>query len=218
MRIIIVANGQLYHPELLKARLRTDDFIIAADGGAQHCLALELKPDIVIGDLDSLSKEQVAELKANGCEIHEYASRKDQTDLELALLHALSLRPDEIGVYGALGLRWDHSLANLLIAAMPQLAGIPIVFYAGYQRIYPVFHSTTIEGNPGDIVSLIPIGGTAHGVTTDGLEYGLENGSLPFGSTLGVSNILLGTYARVSLEMGQVLCIVVPHDQIDALR
>ncbi len=86
MRAVIFANGSLNLP----VALSPGDFIIAADGGAQHCLALGLIPAVVIGDLDSLTPADLEALEAQGAEIVQFPARKDFTDLELALKHARS--------------------------------------------------------------------------------------------------------------------------------
>ncbi len=99
MRAVIFANGSLNSP----VRLSPEDFIIAADGGTRHCLALGLVPAVVIGDLDLLTPADLETLKARGTRILQFPVRKDFTDLELALQHARTSGADEILILGALG-------------------------------------------------------------------------------------------------------------------
>ncbi len=212
MRAVIFANGELTDGPAARAALKPDDLIIAADGGAHHCQALSLTPGVVIGDFDSLSPADLAGLESAGAELIRYPVRKDQTDLELAVRYALEQRVDQILVFGGLGGRWDQTLANLLLPAHPDFWGIPIVYLDGDQRIYPIHGSGVIEGHPGDTVSLIPVGGPARGVTTRGLEYPLNGGVLPFGSTLGVSNALTTARASVTVEEGLIVCVVLRTD------
>jgi thiamine pyrophosphokinase len=84
-RIVIFANGLLENPDLLLKRLRPGDRIFCADGGTYHALALGLRPEMIIGDLDSLTAETVAQMEAAGVTLRRYSENKDQTDLELAL-------------------------------------------------------------------------------------------------------------------------------------
>jgi thiamine pyrophosphokinase len=212
VRAIVVANGLLGPdaPEAVRAlALGPADRIIAADGGAAHCRALGLRPDVAIGDFDSLSDAELAALEAAGAQVVRHPAHKDQTDLELALRWAVQNGADDIVVLAALGGRWDQTLANLLLPALPGLEGVRLRLVDGPQQIYLIQRETRIEGRPGDIVSLIPIGGPARGVTTEGLEYPLNGGTLPFGSTLGISNVLVGASARVTVAEGIVLCVVI---------
>jgi thiamine pyrophosphokinase len=202
---VIIANGLLKPP----INLIKDDILIAADGGGKHCLALDLEPAYLVGDLDSLSPIDIRELKARGAQILQFPARKDFTDLELAVQHAISLEPDEIVIYGALGSRWDQTEANLLLAgAYP---GIQIRILDGNQELNYIWPGNTysIQGEPGDIVSLIPLQGPAEGITTQNLEYPLLDETLNFGSTRGVSNLILKSPGVVKFRQGLLLCIVI---------
>ena len=216
VRAIIVANGVLGPgaAEAVRDLRQPGDRLIAADGGALHCRALGLRPDVVIGDLDSLTPAQVEVLRGEGAEIVRHPVRKDQTDLELALRWAVAAGADDIVVLAALGGRWDQTLANLLLPALPGLEQVRLRLVDGPQQIYLIQHEARIEGRPGDTVSLIPIAGDARGVTTQGLDFPLDRGTLPFGSTLGISNALLGTSARVTVEQGAVLCVVISQEAL----
>jgi thiamine pyrophosphokinase len=205
LRAVIFANGSLNPP----VKLSPGDFIIAADGGARHCLARGLVPSVVIGDLDSLTPADLESLKALGAKILQFPVRKDFTDLELALQHAQTSGADEILILGALGARWDQTLANVALpAAFPELN---IRLADGYQEFFYLRtgETLTISGRPGDTLSLIPLGGEAQGITTDRLEYPLHGENLPLGSTRGVSNVLLAEQAQIALREGCLLCVVI---------
>jgi thiamine pyrophosphokinase len=208
LRAVIFANGELTDPQATLAHLDQDDRLIAADGGMRHLRDLGLTPDWIIGDLDSLDSIDLEPLQSTGVGILRHPMRKDQTDLELAMLHAVNLGAAEIVVFGAFGARWDHTMANLLLSLHPELVDVSCVFVDGGQRVFVARGSTPIEGAPGDIVSLIPVGGDAEGVTTSGLEYPLKDGRLTLGSTLGVSNVLVRNPASVNLRKGQLLVFV----------
>ena len=210
MRAVIIAGGALPHADIDRARIRPDDLILAADGGGRHCLALGLRPAAVIGDFDSLEPPDVLALEASGADLVRHPPRKEQTDLELAVRYALERGATEIVILAGLGARWDQSIANLLLAGAPGLEGIRLEIVDGPQEIYPLHAGDSLElrGRPGDVVSLIPLSGDARGVTTAGLEYPLHDGTLPFGSTLGISNSLTAPMARVTLKDGLLLCTI----------
>ena len=205
MRAVIFANGELHRA----TELHADDLLIAADGGARHCLALGLKPAIVIGDLDSLDENDLAALKAAGIEIIRYPERKDYTDLELALQYAQEQGVTEILVMGALGARWDQTIANILLPAA--FSPLKISLTDGPQELFFIRggEQLQINGQQGDTVSLIPLTNDTYGITTQGLEYALNDENLSFGSTRGISNVLLEEEATISLKAGLLLCTVI---------
>jgi thiamine pyrophosphokinase len=208
MRVIIFANGLFPDPAAHRRLLRPGDLVIAADGGTLHARAAGVTPQVVIGDLDSLPVDLRDELAAGDTRLISHPPAKDETDLELALLHAVEQGAEEIVILGALGGRLDQTLANLLLLALPALRGLDVRIVEGEQAAFLIRHEATIEGQPGDVISLIPLGGDAAGVTTDGLEWPLEEDTLRFGPARGVSNLLLGSQARVRVREGLLLCIV----------
>jgi thiamine pyrophosphokinase len=211
IRSIIFANGELNHPESVRLALQPGDVLIAADGGARLCRQLGLAPSILIGDFDSLDEDDLAYYQSAGTEIIRHPRRKDFTDLELALRHAHSLGVKEALVFAALGKRWDQTLANLLLPATADLAGMTIRLADGFQEIMLLRGpgQLILQGQPGDTVSLIPLGGDAYGVSTDQLEYPLFGETLFFGATRGLSNVLLAEIAEVRLRLGLLLCVVI---------
>jgi thiamine pyrophosphokinase len=208
-RAIIFANGPVSDLDAARAVLRPGDRLIAADGGLRHLRALGLRPEVLVGDLDSVEAGEAAALEAAGVEVQRYPARKDETDLELALRLAMADGAAEVLILGALGGRWDQTLANLLLLAHPDYRARRVRLLDGWQQVYLAQGEAVIEGEPGDTVSLVPLGGDALGVTTTGLEYPLEAGRLPFGGTLGISNVLVGSTATVRVAQGLVAVVVI---------
>lgn len=209
MRAVIIAAGAINDPNRDRERIQAGDFIIAADGGAAYSRSFGIEPDVIIGDLDSLDQETIKHFRQRQVEIITHPTAKDATDLELAIEHALQHEADEIIVLGALGERWDHSLGNIFLLANPAYPSIPIRMISGAVEIGLVRPSQTyqVSGARGDLVSLIPIGGDALGITTSGLEYPLKNGRLLYGATRGISNTLITEQASISIHQGMLLCL-----------
>ena len=157
---------------------------------------------------DALPPDLRAELEATGCQVITYPPAKDETDLELALIYAAA-QADEIVILGALGGRLDHEIANLLLLAHPALENVTARIVTPEQTAFLIRRRTVITGNPGDTVSLIPLGGDAHGVTAQGLRWPLDGETLRFGPARGVSNVLLGGEAVVTVQQGVLLCVVI---------
>lgn len=218
--VVVVANGEFPPAVCLRPIVQSADRVVAADGGANWLAAQGLRADLLVGDLDSATPAAVAALEAAGCRVYRYPAHKDETDLELALCAAAEWRPARITLIGAGGGRVDHALANILLLALPQLAGIDVRLYDG--RSYVALLQATeapaemaLSGRPGDLLSLIPMGGDAAGIVTTALEYPLRGETLYFGPARGVSNVFLGTEARVQLERGRLLVIHTPLEGIN---
>jgi thiamine pyrophosphokinase len=207
MRAIVIANGHVGNSEASRVQNWPHDCVICADGGAQHALGLGLAPDVVVGDLDSLDGDLQARLEDEGCQVLVHPPRKDETDLELALRYAIDHGVDEILILGALGGRIDQTLANILLLALPELQKVKTRIVAGDQEMFLIRGQAFIEGQVGDTVSLLPIAGDVRGITAEGLEYPLQHGTLKFGPTLGISNVLTVPVARVQVGQGLLLCV-----------
>lgn len=207
MRAVIIANGIIGG---LCPIIFPEDIVIAVDGGLRHCLELKLRPHALIGDMDSLSPEEIDAATRSGIPISRFPARKDHTDMELALHHVISLGADDIVLLGALGARWDMTLANVMLLAASELAGRRVRILDGMQEISLVRGGETrrFEGKSGDLFSLIPLRSDARNVCVTGVEYPLSGETLNFGATRGVSNVFCDQTATVFLEEGLLLCVV----------
>ncbi len=212
MQVVLFANGLCSDLDLDRARSLTPERIIAVDGGLRWVEALGWRPHVFIGDEDSTPPEKTATLEAAGIQVLRFSPDKDQTDLELALLHAVETGAQVLHLFAALGGRWDQTLANLLLVLHPRLRGRQVYFYADGQVLFPVYDRAVVRGRPGDTVSFLPLGGMAQGVSLEGFRYPLKKGTLTPGSTLGVSNVLVRPEALVTVEEGILLGIWIPQE------
>ncbi len=210
MRAVIFANGVIENPKTEAARwIEPEGLVVAADGGTFHALDADVMPDVVVGDQDSLPQSLRQQLRDDGTVFHNYPPAKDETDLELALIWAAE-QPgiDQVVILGGLGGRPDQAVANLLLLALPVLKGLDVLFAdAGWRiRVIQPERPLRLEGAPDDRLSLIPLGGAAEGVSTTGLAYPLEDETLHFGPTRGVSNIFEAAAVTISLRGGLLWC------------
>lgn len=206
-RIVIFANGDL--PDLDKARalLRRDDYIICADGGARHASALDLKPALVIGDLDSADDASLQTLQAEGVCLEQYPRDKNETDLELALQRAVELDPHEILILAALGGRMDQTLANIALLTAPQLTPFEVRLDNGVEELFFCRTRAQVRGRSGDTVSLLPWGGAVTGIRTENLKWQLNGETLYPEKTRGVSNELTADVAVINIQSGLLLVL-----------
>jgi len=210
LKALIFVNGDANDGPMVRRVLAeaTGAWVLAADGGARQAAHFGLKVQSVIGDMDSLSAAELEALSAGGTVIHRYPEEKDETDLELTLLHAAGADAVWIRIIAAIGDRLDQTLSNVYLLALPALAGRDVRIVAGKQEAW-LLHpgETVIQGAAGDTLSLLPLSGTARGVRTENLYYPLRDETLVFGPARGISNVMQSDTARVWFSEGVLLAV-----------
>ena len=206
-RIVIFANGEL--PDIDKARdlIHNDDYIICADGGTRHALTLGVKPNLIIGDLDSAESEVLQKFRNDGVSIESFSEDKNETDLELAINRAIGLNPKQIIVVATLGGRLDQTLANITLLSDLRLSTLDIRLDDGVEEIFLCRDQAEVHGRSGDIVSLIPWQGAVSEVQTQHLKWALHKETLYPDKTRGISNEMTGETASVSIGSGLLLIV-----------
>ncbi len=207
MRAVIFANGVIREIHLVKHLITEKDFIVSADGGLRYIRSLNLVPKLVVGDLDSVSCDDIQFLKDNNIEIIKFPTDKDQTDLEIALRELVKRDYKDILVIGALGGRIDQTLANLGLIISISGDDIRVEFDDGREHIMLIRNRLLLSGKKGDKVSLIALCAPAKGITTRGLRYSLTDERLLPNQTRGISNVMMGKIAEIKITSGTVLCI-----------
>jgi thiamine pyrophosphokinase len=206
----VLASSPIWSAHATIGWLPKPDHVVAADGGSTLAARLGLTPNLIIGDLDSADPALIAQWEEAGVEVRRYEhTQKLETDTELAVLEALGWQPARIYLLGATGGRLDHEIANILLLTHPRLVLIDLRVIDGRQELFLAKPGrwNDLRGEPGDTVSLLPLGGDAEGVETEGLEYPLHRETLLHGRGRGVSNRLLAPNARVWLEKGLMLVV-----------
>lgn len=217
LHAILVGDGDIPTRAALDAGWPAWDagasLVVAADAGAIRARTLGLRPDLVVGDGDSLGVAGLALVRADGIDTQLADPAKDESDLELAVLAARSRGATTMTVLGALGgPRFDHALANAWLLAHPALVGLDAILLDGTTRVRLVDASAgpataVLAGRVADLVSLFAFGGIAEGITTWGLEFPLADEPLAPGPARGLSNVRLMPEARVSLRAGRILVV-----------
>lgn len=206
---IIFASGTLKRTPQLELVLERAELLIAADGGANHCSDLGIIPDILVGDLDSIDSTVLASNEQGDTEIHRHPANKNATDLELSLDLAISRGASTIWMLGALGGRWDMSLSNVMLGASDKYADIDIRLL-GDDCVLHIMHPEqiyTIQGQAGQTVSLLPLGGDVEEIHLTGFQYPLIDQTIRLGASLGLSNVHTGDDSTVRFNKGTLLCI-----------
>lgn len=207
--LLVVAGGEIRDLAFFRSKLSElkPAEIICADSGAGYIHAIGLVPHVIIGDMDSLSPGMLERFTERGSRIIRFSEGKNETDTQLALEYAFGIVPDEIYVFGAFGTRIDHTLANVSLLALGEKKGIHIKLIDEWCETFIVSRKYTIEGEPGQTVSLLPLSDKVTGITIDGFEYPLTNGVMEIGTPYGVSNRLIATRGSISVKTGHLLVI-----------
>ena len=218
LRAVVLAGGDPLPAGDLPAAADALDaagLVVAADGGLAHATRLGRRVDAVVGDLDSVDATDLAAAEAAGARIHRHPTDKDATDLALALDLVLARavggapagRRIDVTIIGGHGGRADHLLGNALLLGSDRYAPLRLRALWGGAVLRVVRDTVLLDGTPEALVSLLALHGPARGVRTEGLRFPLDGAELRPGSSLGLSNRMIGTTARITLETGVVLTV-----------
>lgn len=213
MEVTIITNGNIENMDFLRSIIENSEYVICADGAAKYLMDLNMYPNLLVGDLDSINKDALKWIEKGKVKVKQFPVKKDMTDTELAVEFALELCPSKITIVGAIGSRMDHSLGNIMLLYKIHKMGIRANIMNEINHITITSSTLKVDGEIGQTISIIPIGGNVKGVTLDGLEYPLINHNISMGSSLGVSNRFAEEKATVSVKEGTILVIKVNSEQ-----
>lgn len=203
MRALIYTGGKINAANITE-RPEENDLVIAADSGWNNAKALGAKPSILLGDFDSLGKQNLPD----GPEIYQVPAEKDLTDTQLAVEMALSRGVTEIVIIGGLSGRLDHTLSNLAILEHLNEKKVYALMTDGQNRIRFVRNSGALIPRSGfQYLGLIAADSVVKGVTVKGCKYPLENAKLKKSYQYAVSNEVVGNCALVEVKKGGLYII-----------
>lgn len=206
MRAFIYAGGEIF-PERIEERPNEDDLKIAADSGYKNALAMGIKPDILIGDFDSIGR-----LPDDVPEVLQLPEEKDYTDTQTAVETAISRGANEIIIIGGTGGRFDHALSSMCILESLCERHIQGVLVNGQNRVRYLKNSSFILlRSKYKYFSLIAADPKVKGVSIDGAKYPLKNKTLERKLQFAVSNEISGNCALISVNKGGIY-IIESHD------
>ncbi len=206
-KCLIITGGDLNVDESIIDSVENADYIIAVDGGARYAAKLGMVPHLAIGDFDTLTLQEVGELERKGVVIERHPSNKDYTDTHLAVLKALEMGYRDILLVAALGSRFDHTLANVMLLVLPEAKEARIRIIDSIQEISLIRAKEKLNGKKGDIISLLPLSEKVRGISTSGLSYQVPEGQFVMGISNGVSNVFCEDEAEITIEEGFLLAI-----------
>jgi len=203
MHALIVLGGDRPGKALLERCAGQADLTIAADRGLEAFYEAGLVPDLLVGDMDSVS-EQVLSCYAGRVDQRRLNCIKDDTDGVDAMDEAIARGADRITFLGALGGRLDHALANLMLLVRAHGRGVSARIADETVEILRVDGACCLRGAKGDTVSLLPLG-RAEGVSLRGFFYPIEEHTLASDHPLGISNVVTDDQAIVTVKSGDLM-------------
>lgn len=208
--IAIIASGDFRpSPGALRA-LNEADHLVCVDGGARHLVALGMVPDVVIGDLDSISEADLAAFELAGARTMRYPRDKDATDIELAVEYAAQSYGAELSVMGVAHGDLDHSLGNVLLLSRFTSRFTKVVLIDGdTEAIFlgpdsELNHTTQV----GTTFSLVPLTPEVRNVSVTGARWPLDGATLLLGSTRSLRNTAVSEQLLVRLESGCLMVVL----------
>lgn len=207
MKALLVSNGYINDYKKLLDNLDRADYIACADGGIRHLRAVDRKPDIIIGDLDSISDEDLAYIKRDDIEIHKFPSIKDYTDTELAAKFLIDKGYKEIVFMAVTGDRIDHSLGNIFLLNLMLEEKISARIIDDKNTIYLLDDYMELEKEEDSFLSIIAISEAGVEISLSGFFYDLHREHIAFGSTRGISNEIIEDRGIIQIHRGKALII-----------
>lgn len=210
MVIAVIGNGSINDYVYIKNYIENNNvnMIIACDGGLNHCDAMGIKPDCLLGDFDSVDGKLLEKYKKTGIKVLQFPTKKDKTDIEIGLDVAFEQAPEKIIIFGGMGTRMDHSLTNVHLLMLGFEKNVQLSLVDEHNEIYAIRDSFVVENRVNHILSLIPLSERVEGVTATGFEYPLKDYTMKIGSSLGVSNVVAEDKAEVSIKNGVLLVML----------
>jgi len=202
--LLFVGGQYISTMEFYFRKLNETSFVSAADSGAEMLKSLGRHPDLLVGDMDSVSQETLQWCRGRGSLVLIYPPEKDDTDTQIAL-QALEERGfSNVEIFGAAGLRLDHFMGTLAsIYGLRHTLKATII--EENVEIGMVSREMTLFVNRGEIWSLFPYGGQQTIVSLEGFKFPLTDASLDYGKPLGVSNETVDEEIQISCKGGTAL-------------
>jgi len=205
-RMLLFAGGNL--GEWALDDIQNHDVLIGVDRGALFLVRHGLSPDLAIGDFDSVTEEELAEIRARSRQLMTCDPvMKDQTDTEMAFSWALERKPEEIILRGVLGTRFDHTLANVHLLLKALRAGVRCRIVDEKNEVMLIDKPARVTKGRYTHVSLLPLSEQVTGITLEGFRYPLHRATLHIGDSLGISNVLQEDEGLIHVETGLLLVI-----------
>lgn len=208
MKALVFAGAEIKDYSFCEKYMDGADAVICCDSGLRHAKALGIKPDYIVGDFDSVSPEVWEYYKGQGIPVRQFPARKNETDMELGVLLALELGAAELVLFGGIGDRFDHTLANAHYLLSLLKKGVRARLVDEKNCVEVIDRHLTVCGEVGELVSTIPLSMVVEGITLKGFSYPLTDFDLALDDDyIAVSNVLAEERAEIDIRKGYLFVI-----------
>lgn len=204
MKGLILCNGAAPSPEMLREQAGQAELILCADGALRYAKGI-CKVDVLVSDFDSLEQSEAQDFAG---EVVQLTPIKDDTDSQTAARIAMERGCTELVFLGALGGRFDHALGNLQLLIYCAQRGCKGVLMDELCQVRVCCTSIELQGTPGDLLSIVPLGVNVEIERTEGLYYPLLDEYLPLGLPRGISNVFTKEKALIEVKNGWIAVIL----------
>lgn len=208
MSALIIGSGSDISRDMLEPEKLNIEYVICADGGLEKVENLQLIPNSIIGDLDSVDDIVLKKYLDMNIELKKYSAEKNYTDMELAIEYAIKKGFNDIILIGATGLRLDHTVANIMLIERYYKKGIHIKVIDNNNCIQIVTNNMEINNKRNYFVSIVPITDSIEGISLMGFKYPLDSVDVKRGSTLCISNQITSEKGNILLDKGAALVFI----------
>jgi len=206
MKSLIISGGTPPSADLLR-NYENGYFIIAADSGTNVLYKYKIKPDLIIGDLDSIDKNILNEYLKNGTEFKKFPKHKDFSDTQLGVYEAIERESDEVVILGGTGGRTDHLLANINLLYLLNEKGIRGKICDDNNEMFLINSPIAIQGKTGEYFSIFSMGTDIKEITIKNCKYPLDKYHLYPRDSLILSNEFTDSKLEVSFDKGPLIFI-----------
>jgi thiamine pyrophosphokinase len=209
MNAVILGNGSYTDFEFYQNYLKLNpaDIIICADGGIKAALKIGLLPDVLLGDFDSVTKEEIANLK-DKIKIIPFEKRKDYTDVYLCMKYAIENNYKQITLFGVLGTRADHSLVNIYLLKYAIDSGVNAKIINECNEVFLMNDYVQLDGVRNKTISVLPYTDKIEGIYLKGMSYPLINAAMTKENPYGVSNYAVEDRVEISIGAGTAIIVI----------
>lgn len=208
MKVILFAGAEIRDYSFCEGYMDGVDAVICCDAGMRHAKALGIDPDYIVGDFDSAASEVLEYYKAKNIPIRQFPTRKNETDMELGIILALELGATDLVLFGGIGDRFDHTLANAHYLLSLLKKGVRARLVDDKNCVEVIDRQLTLHGKVGDLVSTLPLSMEVTGITLKGFSYPLTDATLTLdGDYIAVSNVLSEETATIDIKEGYLYVI-----------
>ena len=207
MRSIIVSGGKAPSKELLKEYIKDDDYIVGVDKGCNILKEIEVTPNIILGDFDSIDKEVLNYYKDKNVKIEKFNAEKDYTDTDLGYIKALEVNPSEIILFGVTGSRIDHMLGNIGILLKGLRENIKVTIVDDNNKMYAVNKSSLVKKEEGRVISFHALSDVVKNLTIKNGKYPLNNYNMTLLEPRAICNEFLDDDIYIEFDSGIILIL-----------